>query len=69
MQSFEEIILLGLLVNLVAEVILQTIDYFIQKKDKFNLSLKKNKKSNIELSVNHPNTPFTFNGNQFVAHI
>jgi hypothetical protein len=65
---------MDLLENII--IVLRTINYIIENKERIKkLILWLNKKifgdnnSVYMENGNHPNTPFTFNGNQFVAHI
>ena len=63
--------------NFVAAVIMRTMEYIFNKNKgaikNFISPLwwKKNSGDNNNnggMSVNHPNTPFTYNGKEFVAH-
>ena len=65
----------GFISALAKEFFSRFIDYIIENKEKifstFNKIINKifRKTRDYDLSNNHPNTPFTFNGEQFVAHI
>ena len=73
-----ENIIIGIFVSLVAAVILRTIEYFFNKnKERIKNFISRlwwkknsgdNNNSNGDMSVNHPNTPFTYNGKEFVTH-
>ena len=45
------------------------VNYIIENKEKIMAAiLNKETRNYYELSNNHPNTPFTYNGKEFVAH-
>ena len=52
------------------EVFSRLFNYIIQNKEKIILVFKKifKKTRDYDLSNNHPNTPFTYNGKEFVTH-
>lgn len=56
---------------LAKEFFSRTFNYIIENKEKIFSAFNKifNKTRDYDLSNNYPNTPFTFNGQQFVSHL
>jgi hypothetical protein len=61
----------GLMNAITKEFFSRRIHYIIENKKKIIAVVlnKKEPRDYYELSVNHPNTPFTYNGNEFVPHL
>lgn len=60
----------GFISALAKEFFSRICTYIIENKEKIFSELKKifKKTRDYNLNSNHPNTPFTFNGKQFVVH-
>jgi hypothetical protein len=60
----------GFISGLAREVFSRLFNYTIQNKEKIIFVFKKifKKTRDYDLSNNHPNTPFTYNGKEFVTH-
>jgi hypothetical protein len=56
----------GFISALAREVFSRLFNYIIQNKEKIIFVFKKTR--DYDLNNNHPTTPFTYNGKEFVAH-
>ena len=69
MLDIFESIINGFIRVLAKEFFLRIVNYIIENKEKILAAvLNKKARDYCELSVNHPNTPFTYNVKEFVAH-
>jgi hypothetical protein len=63
----------GFIAALAKEFFSRVIDYIIENKEKIIAAVfffwNKRIRGDFELSVNHPNTPFTYTGKGFGAHL
>jgi hypothetical protein len=75
MTDFTDITITAILTAAIKEIVslisLAIKKYLINREWGFKFTFLKSRRSldDNTSSVNHPNTPFTFNGQEFVAHL
>ncbi len=69
MLDIFESIINGFISVLAKEFFSRFVNYIIENKEKIMVAVvNKEARDYCEFSVNHPNTPFTYNGKEFVPH-